>query len=78
MCMSPMMLVFVYPIFVIFILFYFKKKLSSPAVKLSIGMLYDKVDLKKGNWALIYYPFVLIRRLYFTLIPVFVVMYPWN
>ena len=77
-CMSPLILVGIYPLFATFILFCMKKQLPNPLVRKSIGQLYNKVDLKKGNWALMFYPLVLLRRLIFTIIPFVVVMYPWS
>ena len=50
--MSPVILVIVYPISVVFILFCFKEVLGVPHVRDSIGQFYNNVDLKKGDWAL--------------------------
>ena len=75
---SPVMLILVYPVGVTFVLFCLKEKLGDPSVRASIGQLYNAVDLKKGNWAIIYYPITLLRRLLFVFVPYLVARYPWN
>ena len=55
-----------------------KDKLAVPKIRDSIGSFYLAIDLKKGKWALVYYPITLFRRLLFVTVPYLVPMYPWN
>ena len=75
---SPVILILVYPIGVTLFLFCFKEQLEIPGIRASFGQFYNSVDLKKGDWALVYYPITLFRRLLFVAIPYTVVKYPWN
>ena len=53
-------------------------KLGVPKIRDSIGPMYTAVDIKKGRWALAYYPITLLRRFLFVIVPYIVPQYPWN
>lgn len=65
----PFLLVVVYPFVCLYIVVKFRGKLDTPRFTKRISNMYEGVDLKRNKATVLYYPFYLLRRLLFVILP---------